>query len=36
MYVVLTESDFLVCPSIISITLGAGVPPSALHDTIRS
>ena len=25
----------IVCPSIISTTLGAGVPPTALHDTIR-
>jgi hypothetical protein len=25
-----------VCPSIISTTLGAGLPPSALHDTVRS
>jgi len=24
------------CPSIISTTLGAGVPPTALHDTVRS
>jgi hypothetical protein len=25
-----------VCPSIISTTLGAGLPPSTLHDTVRS
>jgi hypothetical protein len=25
-----------VCPSISSTTLGAGLPPSALHDTVRS
>ena len=24
------------CLSIISLTLGAGVPPTALHDTVRS
>ena len=24
------------CPSIISATLGAGLPPTALHDTVRS
>ena len=25
-----------VCPSIFSTTLGAGLPPTALHDTVRS
>ena len=24
-----------VCPSIITTTLGAGLPPTALHDTVK-
>jgi hypothetical protein len=37
MCVVLSESDIArVWPSIISTTLGADLPPTALHDTVRS